>query len=140
MRLLFGQDNEVGRYVGEKLWLSIHPPFVAIGIVSDDGKALGGFVYNNYNGSNLEISYYGPGTLTRPIISAAFWGYPFNDADVLRLTATTRRSNKLVCQLLPRLGFIYEGTLRNYFGPEKGDDGIVYRLSRRDAERWKRGP
>lgn len=130
---------EVGHWVAERLSIALHPPFVAIGLASDAGEAKGGFVYNCYNHTNIEISYYGPGTLSRSVIRAAFWAYPFEQLGVLRLTASTKRSNKLVRKLLPRLGFEFEAVLKNYYGPTRNDDAMVFRLDRKAAERWKRG-
>lgn len=136
MDLVFGQDETVAQLVAKELGINFCPPFVAIGI-EKDGSLIGGFVYNNYNKHNIEISWYGPGTLQRHILRAAFYNYPFAQLNVLRLTAATKRSNKLVCRLLPRLGFTYEATLKNYFGPAKSDDAIVYRLTEQDAQKWK---
>ena len=39
--------------------------------------------------------------------------------------------------LFPRLGFEFEGVLKRFYGPLKGDDAFVYRLDRKAAERWK---
>ena len=134
MNLIFGHDQAVAEYVAAGLGVVIHPPFVAIGVVKDDRLA-GGMVFNGFTGANIEITAFGPGCMHRGIIRAALH-YVFEQSNVLRLTARTKRSNKLVCKLLPRLGFQFEAVLKNYYGPQRGDDAILYRLTRGDAARW----
>ena len=135
MQLVFGHDAAVAAFAAEKLGISINPPFVAIGVADETGLK-GAAVYANWTGWNVEIMFYGPGCLTRPVIRALFWGYPFNDLNVGRLTAATRRSNKVTRGLLPRLGFTEEACLSRFYGPRKGDDAIIYRMTREQAERW----
>jgi RimJ/RimL family protein N-acetyltransferase len=135
MHIVLGQDEAVGQFAAERLGRAIIPPFTSMGIVGDDGQLAGAIIYNGYNGANIEISFYGPGTMHRRFIKAAF-AYPFDQLKVIRLTARTKRSNKLMCKLLARLGFTYEATLKNYFGPSRGDDAILYRMTRSEAAKW----
>jgi hypothetical protein len=55
-----------------------------------------------------------------------------------RLAATTRRSNKSMQRLLPRLGFEFEGVARRFFGPRRGDDGLRFVLFPEQAGKWLR--
>lgn len=135
MRLVLGQDEAVGLYAAERLGISIIPPFTSMGIVNDADQLVGAIVYNHYNKFDIEITIYAPGCFNRRFIRAAF-AYPFEQLNVLRLTARTKRSNKTMCRLLPRLGFVFEATLKNHFGPTRGDDAILYRMSRADAAKW----
>jgi RimJ/RimL family protein N-acetyltransferase len=136
VRLVLGQDEEVGAFAAAKLGIPILPPYTSMGIVDDlTGELAGAIIYNRYNGADIEISFYGPGTMHRRFIRAAF-AYPFEQLNVLRLTARTKRSNKAMCKLLPRLGFVFEATLKNHFGPTRGDDAILYRMSRAEAAKW----
>ena len=135
MRLVLGQDEAVGVFASQKLGISIVPPYTSMGIVDDADELIGAIVYNHYNKFDIEISFYGPGTMHRRFIRAAF-AYPFEQLNVLRLTAKTKRSNKTMCKLLPRLGFVFEATLKNHFGPTRGDDAILYRMSRAEAAKW----
>lgn len=134
MRLLFGHDRSVADFVSDGLGIVISPPFVAIGIVDDD-KLRGGMVFDGYNGSNIEITLYAPGSLKRGIIRGGLH-YVFVQSGVLRLSARTKRSNKAMCRILPRLGFKFEAVLPQYFGPQRGDDAVLYRMTREDAARW----
>lgn len=135
MRIVLGQDEAVGAFASEKMGRAIIPPFTSMGIVDDAGELVGAIIYNGFNGANIEISFYGPGALHRRFIRAAF-DYPFTQLNVIRLTARTRRSNKTTCKLLPRLGFVYEATLKNYFGPSRGDDAVLFRMTRSEAAKW----
>ena len=136
MRRGLGRDAEVGQFASERLGVPIIPPFTSMGIIDDISNELcGAIVYNGYNGANIEISFYGPRCMQRRFIKAAF-AYPFEQLGVIRLTGRTKRSNKTMCKLFPRLGFIYEATLKNYFGPTRGDDAVVYRMSRAEASKW----
>jgi RimJ/RimL family protein N-acetyltransferase len=135
VRLVLGHDEAVGVFAAERLGVPIVPPFTSMGIVDDNDQLVGAIIYNGYNGANIEISFYGPGALQRRFIKAAF-AYPFDQLNVIRLTARTKRSNKTTCKLLPRLGFVYEATLKNYFGPSRGDDAVLFRMTRSEAAKW----
>lgn len=135
MRLVLGRDAEVGAFASERLGVPIIPPFTSMGVVDDNEQLVGAIIYNGFNGANIEITIVGPGCLTRRFIRAAF-AYPFDQLGVLRLTGRTKRSNKTMCKLFPRLGFTFEATLKNYFGPTRGDDAVLYRMSRADAAKW----
>lgn len=132
MRLVFGYDNAVAEWVGKNLGVTIYPPFTAIGGTHDGLTLCSGVVFNCYNGSNIDITMYGPHGLTRGAISIVYQ-YVFDQLKVNRLTALTRRSNKRMRQILPRLGFRYEGISARYFGPHRADDAVRFVLFERDA-------
>lgn len=136
MQLVFGHDAEVGAWAAEKLNIPLSPPYVAIG-VADNGELKGAAVYNNWNRWQVELSFYGPGCINRQVIRAFLLAYPFDDLGAGRLTARTRRSNKLMQRLFPRFGFEMEGVLKRFYGPTKADDAFMYRLDRQAAERWR---
>lgn len=135
MRLVFGLDQLVAEYVATNLGLVIVPPYTAIGGTVDGNTLCIGAVFNHWNGSNLEISLYGPGALRRGAIRAVYH-YAFVQLGAHRLTATTRRSNKAMQRLLPRFGFQFEGTSKRFFGPSHGDDAIRFVLFPESAQRW----
>lgn len=138
MKLVFGRDELVAQWVAENLKLPMIPPYVAIGGTRDDKSLCIGVVFNQYNGSNIDISLYGPGGLTRGNIRAIY-SYAFVQLKVNRVTAITRRSNKNMQRLLPRFGFKFEGTSARYFGSEKSDDAIRFVLFQDDARKWING-
>lgn len=138
MKLVFGRDDLVAQWVSENLKLPMIPPYVAIGGTRDGKTLCIGVVFNLYNHSNINITLYGPGGLTRGNIRSIYH-YAFEQLKVNRVTAMTRRSNKNMQRLLPRLGFKFEGTSACYFGSEKSDDAIRFVLFQDDARKWING-
>jgi RimJ/RimL family protein N-acetyltransferase len=134
LRLVYGQDDAVAEFVSRKLRDPVSAPYVGIGIIKCS-RIVGGIILNNYNGANIEVTLYAPKCFRRRFVREIY-KYVFEQAKCLRLTARTRRSNKTVCRLMRRLGFDYEATLKNYFGPTKQDDAIVFRLTHEYASTW----
>lgn len=139
MRLLFGQSERVGGLLAGALDTVFTGPYEAIGFVDDENRLRGGVVFNNYNGSNIEISVYAPKMAARGLIRAVLH-YVFVQLRCNRLTARTRKNNKLAQRSLARLGFTFEAALPLYYGPEKNDTAILYRMERNVAmNRWING-
>ena len=135
MRLLFGRDDQVAVWAAQNLGMAIHPPYVSIGVVDRDEKLIGAAVFTDWNGSNIEIAIVGPGAMTRGVIRAAFH-YVFMQVGANRLTAKTKRSNKLMLRMLPKFGFVFEATLKAYYGVERDNDALVFRLTPNAALKW----
>jgi len=133
--IVYGQDALVGEWASKTLGREIVPPFVTMGFSRDGQNLHGAAVFNDWNGSNLEITIIGPGCLTRGNIRAVY-SYVFGQIRANRLTAKTARNNKRMLRLLPRLGFTWESVAKRYFGPEKRNDAIVFALFRENAEKW----
>lgn len=134
MQIITGQDDFVANWISEKLNQPIIPPYIAIGFAR--GEELdAAAVFNDYNKTNVEITVYGPGCLTRETIGYLF-DYAFRQLGVMRITARTRRGNADMRKLLPRLGFSYEGTAKRYFGKEKADDALLFALFPDAARKW----
>jgi RimJ/RimL family protein N-acetyltransferase len=135
MRIVYGQDAVVADWAGEMLGLQFSAPYVAIGF-SRDGMGLhGAAVFNGWNGSNIDLTVYGPGPWTRGCLAAVF-GYVFNQLGARRLTVRTARGNKSMLRLLPRLGFAFEGVARRWYGPNKRDDGVQFAMYPERAAKW----
>lgn len=136
MQLVGGHDQEVAAWAGAQLGVKFVQPLSAIGVVNADGALVGASVFNDYYpGGNLEWTYVGPGSL-KPRVLKDLARYAFIDLGAARVTAKTRRSNAIVRKLLPHAGFAYEATQKRYFGPERGDDALVFVLFREHATRW----
>lgn len=135
MRLVFGCDTLVEKYVSENIGMTISPPFTAIGATRDGKTLCGGVVFNHWNGSNIEFHLYGPGCMTRENLRGIFH-YAFVQISANRVTASVKRSNESVRKLLPRLGFEFEGTSKKFYGPTKQDDEIRFVLFPERALRW----
>jgi RimJ/RimL family protein N-acetyltransferase len=132
---VFGQDEAVARWTFERLQLEACPPYVGIGFTKDGQTFCGGAVLNNFNGSNIDLSIYGHGCLTRDSIKTIYT-YAFIQAGVHRITARTKRSNKHMLKLLPRMSFVFEGVEKRYFGKDKADDAFIYALFIENAQDW----
>jgi hypothetical protein len=135
VHLVFGQDELVANWVGINLGLTIHKPYTAIGGTTDGQSLAIGAVFNQWNGSNIEITLYGPGALRRGAIRGIYH-YVFVQLGAQRLSATTRRSNKLMCRKLSKLGFECEGVGKRFFGSTRKDDAVRFVLFPHAAERW----
>lgn len=112
----------------------LHPPFRIFPIVHKD-RLVGGILFNDFNGSNIEWTVYAPGHLNRTAMRFSAQ-YAFDVCQCIRMTARTRRSNVVVKKMLRRAGWSYEGTMQRYYGPLKADDAHIYRLDKAAAERW----
>lgn len=135
MRLVFGHDMAIAEWVSLHLGQPIVRPFTAIGATRDGVSLCAGVVFNGWNGSNVDLTIYGPGCLTRGNLAAVFH-YVFVQLKANRATAMTRRSNKIVQRMLPRLGFVFEGVAKRWFGPTKADDAMIFALFPAAAEKW----
>lgn len=132
MRIVEGEP--VAIWLGERLGLEMAKPYVAFGLVSREGRLQAGFLYNNYNGCNCDLTAYGPRGFG-PRAVKWMLSYPFTQLGALRLTAHTKRSNRIVRRLLPRLGFDYEGTMKGFFGLGRDNDALVFGMMREKC-RW----
>ncbi len=138
MTLVAGYDRAVADWAGAQLGVTFVEPFTALGVVNAGGDLVGASVFGDYyKGGNIEWSYVGEGSL-RPAMLREIAHYCFVQLAASRVTAKTRRSNKLVRRLLPRAGFSFETTQKRYFGPSKDDDALVFVLHREDAGKWLR--
>lgn len=82
--------------------------------MDSDGKLVGAGLYQNFNGSNIEGSYYGRGTLTPGIVRGLVKGALAFDPS--RLTVVTAKKNRRLIRALQRIGFRLEGAQRCYYG------------------------
>lgn len=139
MNMISGTDKDtVGLFIGG--WFSnktnnvLAPPYSAIAWLEDNQIALAA-VFNDYTNYNIQAHLYGPKKLTKVCLKNIY-NYVFKELKCKRLTAQPKRNNKKLLQLLPRIGFKYEATLKNYYGPFRSDDAIVLVLTEETAVKW----
>ncbi|RVL48485.1 N-acetyltransferase [Sinorhizobium meliloti] len=101
----------------------------ALGILSREGRIIGGVLLTNYTGFGVELTLAGRGCISRTAWQA-IGDLAFGDLGCQRISVTTRKSNKRVCKLAPRLKFKFEGIARKYYGKE---DGVMFSLLRDEA-------
>lgn len=136
MRVIAGQDEAVALWAGANLGVRFQEPYTAYGFTDANGNIDGAVILNDYyKMGNVEITYFGPRSLS-PRIVAFIARFCFEELQVMRVTAKTKRSNAVVRRLLPRFGFAFECTHKRYFGPEKGDDALVFFMDKNAASRW----
>lgn len=136
MQPVFGFDDEVAGWAGHQLGVTFQRPFKAMGVIDRNDAICGAVIFNeHYHGGNIEMTLVGPGMLTWRV-QKAIMQFSFVNCEASRLTARTARRNAVVRRLLPKAGFQFEGVQKRYYGPEKGDDALVYVLFRENAGRW----
>ena len=129
--ILYGADEDVGKWVQQRIGLPMAGTYRAIGLTWNDGTIIGGAVYSNYCGGGISIAVAGvTGWLTRRFIRAAL-AYPFLQLKVRRLTAYVATRNTTSQRLIEGVGFTRESVM------ERGlvdDDLIVYRMFNEDCK------
>jgi RimJ/RimL family protein N-acetyltransferase len=134
--LVFDQQA-VADWVGKLNGKPFDPPFSAFGVINSDGRLTGGFVFNNFTQTAVELSLAGRGIASRPAWRSVLH-YVFVQLGCARLQVHTRRSNKAVASQAPKMGFRFEGVARRMYGDE---DGLCFSLTVDDLpkfkERWK---
>lgn len=110
-------------------------PYSAIGWINEQGQIQGAAIFCNYNGHNIDIHIHCPKCITRSNYKRVL-SYIFNEIKCSRLSARIKKDNKNLLRLMTRLGFIYETVLPYYYGKEKNDGAVVYRLTPIEASKW----
>jgi len=129
MRLVFAAPQAVAGLLAEEIGEAFSPPVSTIGVVDDAGNLVAGVAFTNYTGYGIEMTLAGRQCLTRSV-RQAICDYVFGWLGCRRLAIVTRRSNRRVRRLAPRLGFTFEGRARGYYGEE---DGLAYSLLSEEA-------
>ena len=137
-RLLYGYDVQIAEWAF-KAFNRVPTPFVmAIGIT--DGHVIKGAVLlQEYNGNNVEVSWYGPFTMTRGFLREIAT-IALDKLKVQRMTVRIMRRNKMLNRSIRKLGFKYEGVMPGFYGPSKGDAAVVFGLYREGLEKLRKCP
>lgn len=114
--LLFNHDHVVAK----ALFDHHNQPYTTydkcVGIVVKD-VLVGAVLYHNWNGHNVELSYYGEKTMT-PGVVRILARYAISIFDPSRLSVITSKRNSQLMRSLQRFGFKLEGASRCYYGKE----------------------
>lgn len=132
--LLYGQDALVAEWVRRQLKMRPFPEglYCAVGILVNN-EIKGGIVWNNYHTDNygkpllieMTIAIIDKKCCTRQNLRELF-SYPFRQLRVKRVQATCGRKAKRVRSSLLRLGFKFEGIIRE--GSPRGGDAAHYSM------------
>jgi RimJ/RimL family protein N-acetyltransferase len=113
--LLHNADDAVAHWAFQAFRLAPSKFDMAVGIVSPEGALAGAILFQAYNGHNVEVSYYGPHTMT-PGIIRTITQIAIQHFGASRLTAVTSKRNKRFMRGLLKLGFVLEGHMHRYYG------------------------
>lgn len=114
MNPIFGQDPLVAAWLFEAARQRPMLYNMAVGLADDAGHLVGGILFTNWNGSDIEVHFYGPGLLKRRIVRLIFY-LAARQFDVNRVTIRTKK--KHMARGVTKLGAVYEGTIRRLYGP-----------------------
>jgi RimJ/RimL family protein N-acetyltransferase len=141
--LLYGADKEVSEWVSDQLFnvSGMFENSTAIGLVKNN-KLIAGTVYNNFKTLpnddphiiEMSIATIDKRWATKAYLKAIF-SYPFTDLGVRRVQILTSTANEGINDLVFRLGFIKEGTLKS---AHISGDGYLWRMLK-DECRWING-
>lgn len=132
--IVWEQRLEDLEFVNTVLGVTFIPSETAwLASVDSTGKRLGVVVYNRFSKHNCEMSVAAASArfLSKQNLKA-FFGYPFYQCQLRRVTAVVEADNKRSLEFCRRLGFVEEGVLRKWFGDQ---DGIVLGLLKEEC-RW----
>lgn len=125
--LLLDNDVAVASWTYGEFNIFPLPVNKALGIVDRNGKLIGGILFQNFNGVNVELSYYGVRTLS-PGICRVIARTALNHFNCGRLTAITSQRNKRLIRALIKIGFRLEGIQRCFYGHEDNKKNTGVRL------------
>jgi len=117
--ILMACDHEVAEWCLRAFNLFPMPYNLALGILDRDrdNALVGAAIFDQWNGHNIELSYYGPRTPTAGIVRAlARAALHFN---VQRLSMRTASVRGPLIKQLSKLGFEIESVERHFYGYEK---------------------
>lgn len=122
-QLLYGHDEAVGIWTFNTF--GVHPgrAEMVVGII-EDGQIVGSIMWHAWRTHDIEISYYGPDTMTLGIARHCA-RMAIDHFGVSRVTACTPKSNKAMTRKVGKVGFQYEGIIHARYGNE---DGVIYGL------------
>lgn len=141
MRVIFGSYlDEAGLKLAEEFEYrsktALTQPFSAIGW-EINGYLRGVAIFIDYTGSNIEVHLRNNNSFLNRTQIIQVYKYVFEQLKCNRLTAKPYADNEKLLQLLPRLGFVYECTMKAYYGTiDEPKDAQQFYLPRHIALEW----
>jgi len=133
--LLFDHDDAVAEWFYKSKNRPVFKYDRCIGVI-DKGALVGAVLYCNWNGPNVELSYYGQNTLTLGILRSIF-AFALTEFDVARITCITSKRNRHFMKSLQKIGFKLEGAQKCYYGKRdcNRNTGVRFVMFRAGMER-----
>lgn len=122
-QFVYGHDDEVANWAFSTFSMRPVQYEMAIGIL-ESGQLVGAIMWHAYRGHDIELSYYGPKTMTLGIARSCA-RIAVDHFKVSRVTARTAKSNKTMTRGIKKIGFEYEGIAHNALGDQ---DQVMYGL------------
>ena len=112
--LLFDADDRVAAWLFNGYGQKPMKYDRALGLMKGD-KLAGAVLFHHYNGSNVEMSYYGPNTATLGVFRCLM-RFVILEFNASRLTVMTPKRLRRNVKGFQKLGFKLEGVSRCYYG------------------------
>lgn len=113
--LLIGEDASIAEWAFRTYNFTPTQFNRALGIVDPLNGLVGAILLQCYNGTDIQLSYYGKNTLT-PGIVRAIAAIVVKEFKVSRLTVITSKRNRRFLRAILRLGFKLEGVQHRFYG------------------------
>jgi RimJ/RimL family protein N-acetyltransferase len=121
--LATGNDQVVINWTMERFGVYCTKVDMAIAII-EDSEIVGSCFFQAHNGPDIELSYYGPNTLSLPLVKQIA-KITTDHFGVSRITVRTMKSNKKLTRGIHKLGFVFEGIRHQGYG---NTDAVMYGL------------
>lgn len=134
--LLLGHDEQLAAMLFSHYNQKSYKYDRCLGIISSNKDLKGFILFHNWNGFNVELSYYGSNTLT-PGIIRCIAQFVLGTFDASRMTVTVSKRKTRLLRSLQRFGFKLEGAQRCYYGKRdcRRNTGIRFVLFRDKLEK-----
>lgn len=100
-------------------------------VVMDGSQIVGSVFFHAHNGPDIEVSYFGPGTMTLGV-ARNICRIAVDHFGVSRITVRTPRNNKVMTRGITKLGFVFEGIRHAGYGDM---DAVMFGLFGRNLAR-----
>jgi RimJ/RimL family protein N-acetyltransferase len=120
-QLLFGHDLAISAWTLANFNVQPRKTEMVVGVL-DKGELVGSIMWYNWSVHDIEISYYGPNTVTLGIARECA-KIAVDYFRVSRVTARTSILNKAITRGIRKMGFKYEGISHKAYGDK---DGVIY--------------
>lgn len=132
LKIMTGRQSVAAEYIARRTGDAMHDPFRTISVWEVGGgceRLIGALAVDRWTGFGAEVSGAGRAIMLRSA-RQALCDLVFGYLGCRRMSITVRKSNKPMQRMAARLGFVFEGKARKYYGSE---DGIVYSMLSEEA-------
>lgn len=135
--LILGEDKAVIAWATAVFALPAMHIERALGVISPEGVLVAAIFLRNYNGFNIELSYYGKHATASPGIVRSIARIAVAEFNPSRATLITSKRNKHLISSLQKFGWRVEGVQRRYYGRVdcQRNKGVRLVIFREDIDR-----